>query len=58
MKKIILEILAYALASVIRILNTKKKAHVDEKSLVDDIVVKCDEFVDAAKTASVNLITK
>lgn len=43
---------------MIRILNTKKKAHVDEKSLVDDIVVKCDEFVDAAKTASVNLITK
>ena len=43
---------------MIRILNTKKKAHVDEKSLVDDIVVKCDEFVDTTKTASVNLIAK
>ena len=53
-----LEILAYALATLIRILNTKKKAHVDEKSLVDDIVVKCDEFVDTAKTASASRITK
>ena len=61
MKKIFLGIFAYVLVSAIRIArlaNTLKIAHAKKvKSLVDDLVVTCNETVNTWKT-SINFFNK